>query len=86
VALTSTTVLDSVNDLRWFAPTGAALRPFDLSLRAQSVTRLSTPLGHLASAFLFADVVGMTSQKDALRLEWNAILGGGLAFASVLRL
>ncbi|MFZ9888218.1 MAG: hypothetical protein ACO3JL_12020, partial [Myxococcota bacterium] len=86
VALTSTTVLDSVNDLRWFAPIGAALRPFDLSLRAQSVTRLSTPLGHLASAFLFADVVGMTSQKDPLRLEWNAILGGGLAFASVLRL
>jgi hypothetical protein len=83
--LGGTVTLDSVSDARFFV-VDPQDRPFDLALRAQSVTRLSAPVTGATSGFLFLDVVALSPKHAPAAVEWNAIVGAGLAFAGVWRL
>jgi hypothetical protein len=77
-------MLDVVNDARFFLGDDDD-RPFDLALRAQSVTRLTAPLSPNLGGFVFVDVVALTPKPSPIAVEWNVVAGAGLTFGSVLR-
>jgi hypothetical protein len=76
--------LESTTDARYFVPDGDD-RPFDLALRAQSVTRIAAPLSTSTNGFFFVDVVALSAKPQPATLEWNVVSGVGIAFGGVLR-
>lgn len=86
VPLTSALTFESTQEIRYFLPFDSERRPFDLALRAQSQSRLSTPLAPGSQGFVFLDAIGLTPKKTPWALEWNVLFGAGVAFSAVTRL
>ncbi|MBM4283186.1 MAG: hypothetical protein FJ137_21375 [Deltaproteobacteria bacterium] len=76
--------LESTSDARFFFA-DADDRPFDLALRAQSVTRIQTSLSASTNGFVFVDVVALSPKPQPDRIEWNVVTGLGVNFGGVLR-
>jgi hypothetical protein len=84
VPLGDNVVLDELGDARFFFA-DADDRPIDLALRAQSVTRVSTPLTSAVAGFVFLDAVWLSAKPTPGHVEWNVVVGAGLTFADVWR-
>jgi hypothetical protein len=82
--LAGAVALESTTDARFFLPDGDD-RPFDLALRAQSVTRVAAPLSASTNGFVFVDVVALSAKPQPATIEWNIVSGVGIAFGGVLR-
>jgi hypothetical protein len=85
VPLLDNLVLDETSDARFFFA-DADDRGTDLALRAQSVTRVATPLSSALGGFVFLDAVWLSAKPTPGTIEWNVVVGAGLTFADVWRL
>ena len=85
VPLLDNLVLDETSDARFFFA-DADDRGTDLALRAQSVTRVATPLSSALGGFVFLDAVWLSAKPTPGSIEWNVVVGAGLTFADVWRL
>jgi hypothetical protein len=78
-------VFTSDVDTRAFVPDPDD-RPSDLALRAALVHKLALPLTPTTNVFVFLDTMGFYGKVPANdELGWNAIAGGGIAFADLWR-